>query len=101
MQVTLAYDVSVGLQDPVAAAVRIGAIPLSQEWEFLQLDQVSDTAVPGAGKVTRTIVLQTNPTSDAMFPTADELKAATRKLCSGVLSLAGIGQVTASDPTVP
>lgn len=100
MHVTLVYEVAVGLQDPTAEAARVGAIPVDQELEFLSMTKISDVAVAGAGKVTRTVVLQTNATSDAMFPTAAELRAATVGLLSGVLGLAAPGLVTAFPPTV-
>lgn len=100
MHITLAYDVAVGLQDPTAEATRVAAIPVDQEFEFLHMTKTSDATTPGVGKVTRTIILQTDADSDAMFPTADELKAATRHLLSGVLGLATPGQVTAAEPVV-
>lgn len=100
MHITLAYDVAVGLQDPTVEATRVAAIPVDQELVFLNMTKTFDGTVAGAGKVTRTIILATNSTSDAMFPTTSELKAATRGLLSGVLGLATPGRVTAADPVV-
>lgn len=100
MHVTLAYDVSVGLQDPAVEAPKILAIPVDQEFTFLHMTKTSDVVTPGVGKVTRSIILATNADSDAMFPTADELKAATRHLLSGVLGLATPGSVLAAEPIV-
>lgn len=100
MHITLSYDVAVGLQDPTAVAAKIGAIPVDQEFVFLNMTKTSDVTTPGAAKVTRSIILATNAVSDAMFPTTDELKAATRGLLSGILGLATPGLVTAADPIV-
>lgn len=100
MHITLAYDVAVGLQDPTVEVAKVAAIQVDQEFDFLNMTKTSDVTAAGAGKVTRTIILATNATSDAMFPTSDELKAATRGLLSGVLGLATPGLVTAADPVV-
>jgi hypothetical protein len=100
MHVTLAYDIAVGLQDPALVAPKIALIPVDQEFDFLHMTKTSDVVSTSVGKVTRTIILQTDAVSDQMFPTSDELKAATRHLLSGVLGLATPGSVVASEPTV-
>jgi hypothetical protein len=100
MHVTLAYDVEIGLQDPTAEAVKVAVIPVDQEFVFLHMNKTSDVTVAATGKVTRTIVLETDADSDVMFPTAAELVAATRALLSGVLGLATPGRVTAATPVV-
>jgi hypothetical protein len=98
--VQLNYIVETGLQNPVLMATKVAAIPVDQEFEFLNLDKVGDATTPGAGLVTRAITLQTNSESDAMFPTNDELEAATTALLSGVLALQAPGRVTALAPIV-
>ena len=98
--VQLNYIVETGLQSPALMAPKILAIPVDQEFEFLNLDKISDTVAAGAGSVTRQIVLQTNATSDAMFPTNAELAAATTSILSGVLALQAPGRVTAVAPLV-
>lgn len=98
--VQLNYIVETGLQNPVLMAPKVLAIPVDQEFEFLNLDKVSDVATAGAGSVTRTIVLQTNATSDEMFPSNTELAAATTALLSGILALQAPGRVTAVAPIV-
>jgi hypothetical protein len=100
MHVTLTYDVATGLQDPALMAPKIAAIPVDQEFEFLHMTKTSDVTTQGAAKVTRSIILQTDAESDQMFPTTDDLKAATRHLLSGVLGLAAPGSVLAAEPVV-
>lgn len=99
--ITLAYEVSIGLQNPASMVARIAAIEVSQELEFLQMTKVSDNTVAGSpGSVTRTIDLETTTEAEEMFPTDAELIAATRELLSGVINLQFPGKVTAAEPVV-
>lgn len=98
--ITLAYEVSVGLQNPASMISRVAAIEVSQELEFLNMNKVTDDTVAGTGKVTRTIGLETTDEAEAMFPTDAELIAATRELLSGVINLQFPGKVTAAEPVV-
>lgn len=99
-QVVLQYIVGAGIQDPVVIKTKVENIPVDQELEFLNMTKASDVTVAGAGTAIRTVVLQTDAASDEMFPTADELKGATRKLLSGLLALGTPSQVTSSEPIV-
>lgn len=98
--ITLVYDIASGLQNPTSLAAIVAAIPISQELAFLHMSVFSDATVALTQSVRRTVVLETNADSDAMFPTDSEKIAATRNLLSGVLGLPTPARVTTSAPVV-
>jgi hypothetical protein len=98
--VTLVYRIRVGNQDPAALLARAEAVEVDPIFEPLSMAKVSDVTAVVAPGLTRTIELETDAESDAMFPTDENKIAATRGLCTGVLSMQLPALVTADEPVV-
>ncbi len=98
--ITLVYRIDVGNQDPANFVGVVEAIDVDADLEPLNMTVLSDDTVQGAPGVIRTIVLQTNATSDAMFPTDANKIAATRGLLTNVFGIQVPAKVTADEPVV-
>lgn len=101
-QITLAYDVEIPetMSDAAFAALVNGADIFVGELTFLSMSVNSDiTAVIGSN-ARRTIVLDTDAESDAMFPTDAEKIGATANLYTTALALKVPGVVDAIEPVV-
>lgn len=98
--ITLVYRVDVGSQNPALFVGRVEALDVDANFEMLSMTVLSDTTVQEAPGVKRTIVLQTNATSDAMFPTDANKIAATRGLLTNVFGIQVPSRVTAEEPVV-
>lgn len=77
-----------------------GADIFQGELTFLSMSVNSDGTVAAGGDAIRTIVLDTDAESDAMFPTDAEKIAATKALYTSTLALKVPGVVSAEDPVV-
>ncbi len=100
--ITLAYDCSVGIQDPAAMVAKIAAVNLynNGELEFLPFTVFSDvTAVVGA-IVRRTIVFTVTAQGEIEYPTDLDKEYATRGLFTQALALNALVSVVAADPVV-
>ncbi len=97
---TLVYRIRVGNQNPALLQTLIQNIDVDPIFEPLSMMKISDNTVIGTPGLVRTIQLQTDAESDAMFPTDDSKIAATRGLCTGALSMRVPAAVTADEPVV-
>lgn len=98
--ITLVYRIDVGNQDPALFVGRVEALDVDPNFEMLSMTKISDDTVQEAPGVKRTIVLQTNATSDAMFPTDASKIAATRGMLTNVFGIRVPARVTAEEPVV-
>lgn len=102
--ITLVYDCSVGIQDPVDMVAKIAAVNLYNNGtlDFLPFTVgVGDdtTAVVGS-IVRRTIVFTVTAEGELQYPTEEDKEAATRQLFTTALAAGAIVSVVAADPVV-
>lgn len=101
-QITLVYDIPLPPTMSVAAFLaKVGAADIDQgELAYLSMSINSDTTAQSGTNARRTVVLDTDATSDVLFPTVEAKQYATRNLYTGALSLKVPGDVTAFTPSV-
>ncbi len=99
-QITLVYRADVGLQVPANYVAKVQAIELSAELEPLSMTKTSDVTVLDGSSVKRTVVLQTTPEADVMYPSTDLKKAVTRDLWTEVIASRIPARVVADEPVV-
>lgn len=98
--ITLVYKIDVGNQDPANLLARLEAIDVDANFEMLQMTKTSDVSAIALPGLTRTIELQTNATSDQMFPTDALKRSATKGLLTNVFAIQMPAQVSADEPVV-
>lgn len=98
--ITLVYNIDVGHQNPANLLTRVEAVDVDPDLEMLNMTKTGDVTVFGAPGLVRTVTLETNATSDAMFPTNDNKIAATRGICTNRLRQQIPAGVEAEEPVV-
>lgn len=100
--ITLTYSVAFPPNLPKGTVRdRLAAIPINAgELDVLSMSVQSDSAAVGASTVDRTIVLETDATSDENFPTDEAKIYATQQLFTDVLAYNLPGFVFQNGPPV-
>lgn len=101
-QVKLVYVIDVGSQDPNNLIAKVSNVEYNDGTvEALGFDFVGTvTNVVPPNKIRQEITIQTNAQGDSMWPTADEIKNATRNLFNQSYELGVPALVTAEEPVV-